>query len=61
MATMLAWISFDAAPGSRFQDLMDRTALNELTKGDLIELVLALEVRHAAELAALRQRIAESL
>jgi transposase len=38
---------------------MDRTALNELTKGDLIELVLALEVRHAAEMAALRQRIAE--
>ncbi len=59
MATMLAWISFDAAPGSRFKDLMDRTALNELTKGDLIELVLALEVRHAAEMAALRQRIAE--
>ncbi|HZF97205.1 MAG TPA: IS66 family transposase, partial [Pseudoxanthomonas sp.] len=38
---------------------MDRTALNELTTGDLIELVLALEVRHAAEMAALRQRIAE--
>ncbi|HYI84093.1 MAG TPA: hypothetical protein VEX11_12885 [Acetobacteraceae bacterium] len=33
---------------------MDRTALNELTKGDLTELVLALEVRHAAEMAALR-------
>jgi transposase len=38
---------------------MDRTALNELTKGDLTELVLALEVRHAAEMAALRERIAE--
>src|SRR4051795_13644331 len=38
---------------------MDRTALDKLTKADLIELVLALEARHAAEMAALRQRIAE--
>jgi transposase len=38
---------------------MDRAALNELTKGDLIELVLALEARHAAEMAALRERTAE--
>jgi len=38
---------------------MDRAALDKLTKGDLIELVLAQEARHAAEMAALRQRIAE--
>jgi transposase len=38
---------------------MDRAALNELTKGELIELVLALEARHAAELAGLRERTAE--
>lgn len=38
---------------------MDRAALKELTKGDLIELVLALEARHAAEMAALRERTAE--
>ena len=38
---------------------MDRTTLDKLTKDDLIELVLALEVRHAAEMAALRERIAE--
>jgi transposase len=38
---------------------MDRAALNELTKGDLIELVLALEARHAAEMVALRERTAE--
>jgi transposase len=38
---------------------MDRAALDKLTKGDLIELVLALEARHAAEMAALQQRIAE--
>ena len=37
---------------------MDRADLNKLTKGDLIELVLALEARHAAEMAALRERIA---
>jgi len=40
---------------------MDRAALNELTKGDLIELVLALEARHAAEMAASRERTAELL
>src|SRR4051794_31898661 len=39
---------------------MDRAALNELTKGDLIELLLAQETRHAAEMAALRERIAKS-
>src|ERR1700712_285202 len=38
---------------------MDRATLDKLTKDDLIELVLALEVRHAAEMAALRQQIAE--
>ena len=38
---------------------MDRAALGKLTKGDLIELLLAQEVRHAAEMAALRGRIAE--
>ena len=38
---------------------MDRAALDKLTKDDLIELVLAQEARHAAEMAALRQRIAE--
>jgi hypothetical protein len=37
---------------------MDRAALNELTKGELIELVLAQETRHAAEMAGLRERIA---
>ena len=37
---------------------MDRAALNELTKGDLIELLLAQEARHAAAMAALRERIA---
>src|SRR3954447_10621724 len=38
---------------------MDRATLDKLTKDDLIELVLALEVRHAAEMAALRERVAE--
>src|SRR4051794_41834550 len=38
---------------------MDRAALNEFTKGDLIELLLAQETRHAAEMAVLRERIAE--
>src|SRR5215212_6351136 len=38
---------------------MDRAALDTLTKDDLVELVLALEARHAAEMAALQQRIAE--
>ncbi|HKO17504.1 MAG TPA: IS66 family transposase [Acidobacteriaceae bacterium] len=50
---------FDAAPGCRFKASMDRAALNELTKGELIELVLAQETRHAAEMAGLRERIAE--
>src|SRR3982750_1309092 len=59
VATRLAWISFDAAPGCRFKALMDRAALNELTKGELIELLLAQEARHAAEMAALRERTAE--
>src|SRR3954466_8300037 len=38
---------------------MDRAALDKLTKGDLIELVLAQAARHAAEIAALRERTAE--
>src|SRR3954449_2960936 len=38
---------------------MDRAALNELTKGELIELLLVQETRHAAEMAGLRERIAE--
>ncbi len=38
---------------------MDCAALNELTKGNLIELLLAQEARHAAEIAALRERTAE--
>src|SRR3982751_2204480 len=38
---------------------MDRAALNKLEKGDLIELLLALEARHATEMAALRERVAE--
>src|SRR3954465_3495190 len=38
---------------------MDRAALYKLTKADLIELVLAQEARHAAEMAALRERTAE--
>src|SRR5215218_446897 len=38
---------------------MDRAALNELTKGELIELVLAQETRHATEMAGLRERTAE--
>ncbi len=38
---------------------MDRAALNKLTKGDLIELLLAQEARHVAEMAALRERTAE--
>src|SRR5215212_1940851 len=38
---------------------MDRAALNKLTKCELIELLLALEARHAAEVAALQERTAE--
>ena len=38
---------------------MDRAALNKLTKGELIELLLAQETRHAAEMAGSRERIAE--
>src|SRR3954449_5656612 len=38
---------------------MDCAALNELTKGELIELLLAQEARHAAEMAGLRERLAE--
>jgi transposase len=38
---------------------MDRAALSKLTKNDLIELLLAQEARHAAEMAALLTRIAE--
>jgi hypothetical protein len=36
---------------------MDRAALDKLTKDDLIELMLALEARHAAEMAASYARI----
>ena len=39
---------------------MDRAALNKLTKGDLIEVLLAQEARHVAEMAALRERTAAS-
>jgi transposase len=38
---------------------MDRAALSKLTKNDLIELLLAQEARHAAEMAALLARVAE--
>ena len=38
---------------------MDRTALEQLSKQDLIALLLAQEARHAAEMAAMRARIAE--
>lgn len=38
---------------------MDRTALEQLSKDDLIALLLAQEARHAAEMAAMRARIAE--
>src|SRR3982750_2075156 len=38
---------------------MDRAALNKLTKCELIELLLAQETRHAAEMAGLRERTAE--
>ncbi len=38
---------------------MDRTALEQLSKHDLIALLLAREARHAAEMAAMQARIAE--
>lgn len=38
---------------------MDRTALDQLSKHDLIALLLAQEARHAAEMTAMRVRIAE--
>lgn len=38
---------------------MDRTALEQLSKADLIALLLAQEARHAAEMAAMQARIAE--
>ena len=38
---------------------MNRAALNKLTKAALIELLLAQEARHAAEMATLRERVAE--
>lgn len=38
---------------------MDITGLDQLSKGDLIALLLAQEARHAAEMAALRAQIAE--
>src|SRR3982750_4440392 len=59
VATRLAWIQFDAGPDCRFKASVDRAALYKLTKADLIELVLAQAARHAAEMAAFRQRITE--
>jgi transposase len=38
---------------------VDRTALEQLSKDNLIALLLAQEARHAAEMAAMRARIAE--
>jgi transposase len=38
---------------------VDRTALDQLSKQDLVDLLLAQEARHAAEMAAMRARIAE--
>ena len=38
---------------------MDRAALSQFSKDDLIALLLAQEARHAAEIAALQARIAE--
>ena len=38
---------------------MDRTALDQLSKDDLIAVVLAQEARHSAEMAAMQARIAE--
>ena len=38
---------------------MDRTALEQLSKPDLIALLLAQKARHAAEMAAMQARIAE--
>ncbi len=38
---------------------MDRTALEQLSKQDLIVLLLAQEARHAAEMSAMQARIAE--
>ena len=38
---------------------MDRTVLEQLSKQDLIALLLAQEARHAAEMAAMRARISE--
>ena len=38
---------------------MDRTALDLLSKDDLIALLLTQEARHAAEMAAMQSRIAE--
>jgi transposase len=38
---------------------VDRTALDQFSKDDLIALLLAQEAHHAAEMAALRAQIAE--
>ena len=38
---------------------MDRTALEQLSKHDLIALLLAQEARHVAEMASMQARIAE--
>jgi transposase len=38
---------------------VDRTALEQLSKHDLITMLLAQEARHAAEMAAMQARIAE--
>src|SRR4051812_1308016 len=39
VAAMSAQIRFDGGPDCRFKASMDRAALDELTKGDLIELL----------------------
>ena len=36
---------------------MERTALDQLSKPDLIALLLAQEARHAAEMAAMQARV----
>jgi hypothetical protein len=38
---------------------VDRTALEQLSRHDLIALLLAQEARHVAEMAAMQARIAE--
>src|ERR1039458_2146239 len=52
-------ILFDATWRCRFKDSMDRAALSQFSKDDLIALLLAQAARHAAETETLRARIAE--